>query len=235
MDGKLAAVALTGIVLLSAVGVGGVGALADGAQASGNDTSTVTVSASGSVSAEPDRAVVYVAVTAQAPNASAATERLAANASTLRDAFGGGNYSVESVQTTGYTVYEQRDNGTTTYVAQQSFAVTTTNTSAAGALIDAAVANGATEIGGVSFTLSEERRQDLRSDAIDAAVDDARSQAEAVADSTGLTLGSVSSVSTGDGGDFVAQRVGADAETSIDASPVTVSATVEITYNATAN
>lgn len=235
MERKLSAVALTAIVLLSVVGIGGAAALTDGAQTAGNDTTEVTVSASGSVSAEPDRAVVHVAVTADGENASMATERLATNASTLRDALGDENFSVESVRTTDYTVYEQRDNGTTTYVARQSFAATTTNTSEAGALIDAAVANGASEINGVTFTLSEDRRQDLRADAIDEAVADAESQAEAVADSTGLTLGSVSSVSTGEGGGFLGERVAAAEGTTIDASPVTVSATVEITYDATAD
>ncbi|WP_415379737.1 SIMPL domain-containing protein [Halosimplex sp. TS25] len=235
MDGKLSAVALTGIVLLSVVGIGGAAALADGTQAAGNDSAEVSVSASGSVSAEPDRAVVSVAATAEGETASAATDRLANSSSTLRDALGDENLSVESVRTTGYTVYQQETNGTTTYVARQSFAATTSNTSEAGALIDAAVANGATEINGVTFTLSDDRRQDLRADAIDAAVDDARGQGEAVAESTGLTLGSVRSVSTGEGGGFLGERVGADAETTIDASPVTVSATVDITYNATAD
>lgn len=235
MDGKLSAVALTGIVLLSVVGIGGAAALTDGAQAAGNDSAEVSVSASGSVSAEPDRAIVYVAVTAEAENASAATDRLANSTSTLRDALGDENFSVESVRTTDYAVYQQEDNGTTTYVARQSFAATTGNTSEAGALIDAAVANGATEINGVTFTLSEDRRQDLRADAIDEAVADAESQAQAVADSTGLTLGSVESVSTGEGGGFLGERVAADEGTTIDAGPVTVSATVDITYNATSN
>ncbi|WP_459193340.1 SIMPL domain-containing protein [Halosimplex sp. J119] len=234
MERKLTAVALTGVVLLSIVGVGAAGALA-GSQAAGNDASTVTVSASGSVSAEPDRAVVNVAATAEGETASAATEALATNVSTLRDALNSENLSVESVRTTDYAVYQQEDNGTTTYVARQSFAATTTDTSEAGALIDAAVANGATEINGVTFTLSDDRRQALRSEAIDDAVTDARAQAEAVADSTGLSLGGVSAVSTGEsGGGFDTARIGADEGTTIDASPVTVSATVEITYNATA-
>ncbi|WP_436929984.1 SIMPL domain-containing protein [Halosimplex halobium] len=232
MNRKLAAAALTGIVLLSTVGLGSA-ALLGSAQA-GNQSSTVTVSATGTVTAEPDRAVVDLAATAEADNATAATERLAEDAATLRDALDDENLSVESVATTSYSVFQRVDNGTTTYVARQSFAVTTTDTSEAGAVVDTAVANGAAEIDGVAFTVSDERRQDLRADAIDAAVDDARVQAEAVADSTGLALGEVRSVSTGDGSGFLVERA-ADAGTTVEPSPVSVSATVEITYNASAD
>ncbi|WP_436908446.1 SIMPL domain-containing protein [Halosimplex marinum] len=232
MNRKLAALALTGVVLLSTVGLGSAALLGSGQ--AGNQASTVTVSATGTATAEPDRAVVDLAATAEADNATAATERLAENVSTLRDALTDGNLSVESVDTTSYSVFQRTDNGTTTYVARQSFAVTTTNTSEAGAVIDTAVASGATEISGVAFAISDERRQDLRADAIDEAVDDARAQAEAVADSTGLTLGEVRSVSTGDGSGFLVERT-ADAGTTVEPSPVSVSATVEITYDATAD
>ncbi|QLH80881.1 SIMPL domain-containing protein [Halosimplex pelagicum] len=231
MDRKLTAVALAGIVLLSSFGVASAAFL--GSAQAGNQASTVSVSATGSVTAEPDRAVVDVAATAEADNATAATDRLADTVTTLRDALTDENLSVESVDTTSYSVFQRTDNGTTTYVARQSFAVTTDDTDAAGAVIDTAVANGATEIGGVAFAVSEDRRQELRADAIDEAVDDARAQAEAVADSTDLALGNVRSVSTGDGSGFLVQRA-ADAGTTVEPSPVSVSATVEITYNATA-
>ncbi|WP_436927742.1 SIMPL domain-containing protein [Halosimplex amylolyticum] len=241
MDRNLTAIALTSIVLLSALGVAGAGTLQS--QSAGNQSATVSVSATGAVSAEPDRAVVYVAVTAEGDNASEATGDLAANVSDLRAALDDENLSVASVRTTDYSVSERRPgdgegqgNAPTSYVARQSFAVTTTDTSEAGAVIDTAVANGATEVGGVQFALSEDRRQELRDEAIDRAVDDARSQAEALADSTGLSLGPVRSVSTGDAGGFPVGRVAAeDAGTTIDPSPVTVSATVDITYNATAD
>ncbi|WP_123535005.1 SIMPL domain-containing protein [Halosimplex salinum] len=240
MESKLTAVLLTSVVLLSTLGVAGAGALQS--QSAGNQSATVSVSATGTVTAEPDQAVVHVAVTAEGENASDATEDLASNVSDLRAALDDENLSVTSVRTTDYSVSQEQPgegqgqgNAPTTYVARQSFAVTTSDTSEAGAVIDAAVANGATEVGGVTFTLSEDRRQDLRTDAIDEAVDDARVQAEAVADSTGLSLGSVDSVSTGDHVGFVGDRVGAEEGTTIDASPVTVSASVTITYNATAD
>lgn len=234
MDRKLTVVTVVGLLAVSAAGIGVAGAL-DGAQAAGNDDATVTVSATGQVSAEPDRAVVRVAATASADDASTATDRLAANVSELRAALDDENLSVESVRTTGYSVDRERtEDGPGGYLARQSFAVTTTAVDDSGAIIDAAVDSGASEVGGVSFELSDERRRDLRADAIDAAVVDAESQAEAVAASTGLELGAVRSVETGDSGVGPVEVVAAeDQATTIDASPVTVSATVEVTYNAT--
>jgi uncharacterized protein YggE len=155
--------------------------------------------------------------------------RLAANVSTLRGALEDPNLSVESVRTTGFQVFSQRENGSTVYVARQSFAVTTTDPQAAGDVVDAAVAAGPTEVDGVAFALSDERQREVRAEAIDAAVTDARAQAAVLADSAGLTLGEVRSVSTGGGFDGPVRFAEA---TDIDVSPVSVSASVQVTYNA---
>lgn len=230
MDQKLTAVVLSTILLTSGLGLvgGGVAQTGNAPTQAGADA-TVSVSATGTATAEPDRAVVSLATSATAPTAGAATDRLAANVSALRDALDDPNLSVESVRTTGFQVFSQRENGSTVYVARQSFAVTTTDPDAAGDVVDAAVAVGPTEIDGVAFALSDERRRDVRAEAIDAAVTDARAQAEAVADSAGLTLGEIRSTSTSGGFDAPVRLAEA---TDIDVSPVSVSASVQVTYNA---
>jgi uncharacterized protein YggE len=237
MDRKLTAIALATILVTSGLGLVGAGAVGGDVAQAGNATgqttagATVSVSATGTATADPDRAVVSLATSATAPTAGAATDRLAANVSTLRGALEDPNLSVESVRTTGFQVFAQRENGSTVYVARQSFAVTTTDPGAASDVVDAAVAVGPTEVNGVVFTLSDERRRELRTEAIDAAVTDARVQAEALADSSGLTLGEIPSISTGGGFHGPAPVRLAEA-TDIDASPVSVSASVQVTYNA---
>lgn len=231
MDRKLTAVAMATVVLASAFGLTGVGAA--GADAAANHTAgdaTVSVSATGSASAEPDRAVVALSTSATAATASEATDRLAANVTALRDALDDENLSVESVRTTSFTVYSrENEDGATVYVARQSFDVTTTDPALAGDVVDAAVDAGPTEVGNVRFALSEERQRDVRTEAIDAAVTDARVQAEALADSADLTLGEVRSISTGGG---FAGPVRLAEGTDIDVGPVTVTASVQVTYNA---
>lgn len=230
MQTQFAVTAVAVAILVSALGVG-VATTLDGATDGAAD-GTVSVSAAGAVTGDPDAAVVGVAVTARAGNASAATAALATDAATLRESLEAPDLSVESVRTADFAVFQQRENGTTTYVARQSFDVTTTDTTAAGAVIDVAVANGATDVGPVRFALSDERRRDLRADAIDAAVADARAQAEAAAGSAGLTVGEVRSISVDGGVGPVAERVTGDG-TDIDVTPVTVTASVTVSYNTT--
>lgn len=238
MRHTLAAVALAGLLVVGLVGVGGTTAIDTRQETDANDSSaSITVSGTGDASAEPDRALVFVAATATADSSSAAAERLAANVSDLREAFGDGNgTAVEQIRTTGYNVFERRENGTVSYVARQSFELTVTDTEAVGDVVDRAVDAGATEVEGVAFTLSRERHREVRATAIDRAVADARAEAEAVAASTDLALDGVRSVSTdepGFGPVSAAEETADRGGTVIDPSPVRVTASVRITYNAT--
>jgi uncharacterized protein YggE len=229
MDRKLAAMVLAAVVF---VGTAGVAAVAGGPAVGnyGGDT-TVAVSATGSVTAQPDRAEIFLRVSADGETAANATDRLAANVSAVRAALDEQALDVVSVRTTGFQVFQRVEDGSSEYVASQSLVATTADPDAAGPVIDAAVASGATGVDGVAFALSEERRLARRADAIDAAVEDARAQAAAAADSADLTLGSVRTVTAGDGG--VGPVRAADEGTTIDVSPVVVSASVQVTYNAT--
>lgn len=250
MERKLTAVVLASVVLAGALGATGVGAFGNASAQAGNDGvqtddgATITSSATGEVTAEPDRAVVSLTVIATGENASQAADRLAENASELRATLDDESLPVVSVQSTGYSVgpVDRGEGGgqgqgegppDERYEARQTFAVTTDEVTAAGEIIDAAVDGGADEVRGVRFALSDDRRQELRAEAIDAAVGDARSQAEAAASSTGLSITGVDAVSVDAGVGGPVAFESADAGTRVDPSPVTVSASVQVTYNAT--
>jgi uncharacterized protein YggE len=118
------------------------------------------------------------------------------------------------------------------------FVVTLEDPQRAGEVIDAA-ANASAEIEVVRFTLSEDRRTELRERAIEDAMDDARSQAEAIAENGNLEVTNVASV------DASQQRYrpveyeaaapqAADASgTEVETGDVSVSYQVRVTYNAT--
>ncbi|MFB6073863.1 MAG: SIMPL domain-containing protein [Haloarculaceae archaeon] len=74
------------VLVVGMVGVGVVGAapFAQQQQARNGTGATITVSGEGAVTTAPDRAIVYVAVTARGDAAATATDRLATNASRLR-------------------------------------------------------------------------------------------------------------------------------------------------------
>lgn len=250
--------AFLAIVLCSVVAAGtaaglGASAPADVAvQEAGNETAnngtaagtegTITVTATGEAQARPDAAVLFLAVVATADSPENATRQVAENASRLRSALADANVSGDRIRTTDYSVYQEGRfdprNESGDYVAEHGFAVEIDNVSRAGELIDVATSNGTTTVRGVQLTLSEETRSELRDEALSNAVDDARAQADAIAASADLAVTGVHSVSTVEPQfgpfeaatrDVAAQETG----TQIDPGPLTVSATVQVTYRTT--
>lgn len=211
--------------------------------ATANETATITVSTTGDAEAEPDLAILRLESSATATDPETATNRLARNVSRLRTALGRVNVSDDQIRTTDYNLFEVSDRGepgrhrnVTRYRAQQGITVEIQNTSRAGVLVDVAVANGVTAIRGVEFTLSEETQSELRNQALEEAMGDARSQAETLAATENLQLTGVRSISTMDGVvqpfELRESAALADAPTQIDGGPVIVVASVQVTYNA---
>lgn len=207
-------------------------------------TTTISVSASGDAEAEPDVAVLNLEARATGDDPQTATERLATNVSQLRTSLLEAGLSEDQVRTTGFNVFEASNRGEprpaseeTRYVAQQRIAVDVENTSRVGSLLDIAVANGATGVQNVEFGLSEDTEAALRNQALEAAMGSARTQAETLAASENLEITGVRSISSGADGPrpLSSQGVAAAREsgTQIDAGPVTVRASVRVTYNAT--
>ncbi len=216
------------------------GAGADTASASGK---SITVAAAGSVTADPDRAVVRVAARATADSASVARERVAENVSALRAALADAGVPDDRVTTENYNIRQtrqSRESARTEYRATHTLAVEVANVSRVGEVIRTAVESGASEVQYVEYTLSEEKRDELRDRALTRAMSNARDDADVLASNANLSLVGVDSVSTG-GADVRPYRAeltaaaadGGSGATSIDSGPVTVSANVEVTYEAT--
>lgn len=203
---------------------------------------TIEVTASAERTASPDAATIRLAVIARADSADAAREGVAENASRMRAALREAGVDDDAVRTTYYDLgeeYERTENGSRVagYRAAQGFAVEVVADdlgNRTGAILDAAVGNGATRVDGVQFTLSEETRRDLRQEALGAAMANADRDASTLADAANRTIAGVYSVSTVDAD---VRPVRADVQfeaategTSFEPGPVTVSATVSVTY-----
>lgn len=215
----------------------------DGPSSDGGDRE-ITVSASGEVESEPDRATVSVGVEARGETAEAVTDELAAGAEQLRRAFEDLGISEDNVEEGRYRVRPvsnpNRDGEVQEIRGTHSFEVTLEDVERVGDVIDAAVEAGADDIGRVDFTLQEETRDQLRKEAIDRALTNADDEAEHIADNRGVELAGTKSVTTSDvrvHGTSHAVGYGAGAaedaaapRTEIDADPVTVSASVTVTY-----
>ena len=239
-----AAVAAAVLVLLA--GCMGAGSPSVAAQTDGTEPTnespnpTVTVGASASVEAAPDLTVVRVAVEATAESAEEARSTVAAAAERMRAALRDAGVPDENVSTEAFNVYPQYDYSDETrelvgYRAVHAYRVEVAP-DRAGEVVDLAVGNGATSVYGVSFELSDQARQDLREEALTAAVENARADAETVAAASNASLGDVRSISTSDGGDggpipFAEDRGAGGASTVVEPGTVRVTASVTVVYD----
>lgn len=209
-----------------------------------NGGKTIAVSATGQVTAEPDRAIVRVAVLASAEEANVVRERLARNASNVTEALRQAGIGDDRIRTVSYRIEQQfREAGDERVPAgfegSHTFEITVDNASRAGAIVDVAVSNGADRVEQVQLVLSEDRRREVRAEALRDAMENARANAEVIAESANLSIVGVHLAATADLSSSPvrakvteAAAVGR-AETNIESGPVTVTAKVQVTYNAT--
>ena len=218
---------------------------ANGDSPSGDAQRTISTSGSGEGSAEADRAVVTVAVTARADSAEEARSTVAAAASEMREALRAAGVDDDAVTTASYGVRpiveaprESGEREVTGYEAVHAYRIETTP-DAAGTVVDTAVGNGATEVYGVSFTLADETRTELRERALERAMDAARDDADAIASAADLTVTGVQSASTSGGyaPAYEVRETAADSgaggvPTQFEGGSVTVTANVDVTFTA---
>lgn len=247
----LASLALVGLLLTAgcSTSLSPSSAAASPEPAAESPAKSITVSASGVAETSPDEAVVSVAVVATGDNASAVRERLAENASRLRDALADAGIAEDQIRTEHYDIEHERrkprptseggkERPETQYRGVHAFEITLSNTSKAGEVIDVAVANGADRIEDIRFTLSEEKRRQLRQTALEDAMENARSQGDTLATEANLSITGVHAVSTTERGyrpyeTTVAAAQSGGGGTSIESGPVTVRTQVRVVYNAT--
>ncbi|MEY7851609.1 SIMPL domain-containing protein [Natrarchaeobius sp. A-rgal3] len=201
---------------------------------------TIEVSANGEVETEPDEARLRVGIEATGESADEVETDLAERADDLRDAFDELEIPDDDVESGRYTIRPERDGSG--YQGAHSFQIRLEDVDRAGAVIDAVTAAGADDVGRVSFGLSDEKRAELRGDALDHALENADEEARHIADNRGVAITGTKSVSTRNvdvvpvraDGYAVAEAddsaAGATPQTQIDTGYVTVSASVEVVY-----
>ncbi|SFR50583.1 SIMPL domain-containing protein [Halogeometricum limi] len=210
-------------------------------QADGTLGRSITVSGNGEVTADADLAVLTVAVTATASSADEARAQVADRAAQMRQALRDANVSDDDVSTAYFQIYPQYDyskehRNVTGYQAVHAYTIEV-SPDRAGEVVDVAVGNGADQVQSVAFTLSDEARADLRAEALNAAMDAAKTDADTLASAANLSIVGVHSVSTSGGFYPVDARAYEEADaaggsTSFEPGPVTVSASVTVTYEA---
>ncbi|MFC7073156.1 SIMPL domain-containing protein [Halovenus rubra] len=226
------AVALTGAMAVS----GAVGA--DSVQES-NENQQISVDAVGDSQAQPDKAIINIALRAEGEEAAAIRDKIAGQSAELEDALDETN---AEYKTTSYEIrkpYREKSDGPE-LVGVHGFEITVDNPDEVENIVSVATGAGA-EVTNLRMTLSEETRQDLRDEAIETAMDDARDQADTIASTSDLVITGVTNVDAAQRHyqpvSFSSAPVGEDgagtSKTSIQTGEVSVSYSVQVTFDAT--
>ena len=211
--------------------------LAGGADAATSSTAastdTVTVTGTGTVTAVPDQAAFSFTVQTKATTAAAALTRNGNDTKAVIAAVEAAGVAQADIQTEQVSLDPVQSNDGTSivgYTASDTIDVTKLAIAKAGAVVDAAVGAGATDVSGPSLTLSSQDA--LYNQALKNAVAQAKTKAQALADAAGLNLGGVVTIVEGGGVTPLPFAVGAASSPNTPIQPGTqdVQATVTVTY-----
>jgi len=222
---------LAGIAVAAVVLAGGADAATGPSSAS---TNTVTVTGTGSVTAVPDQASFDFTVTTKAATAAAALAKNGTDVRAVIAAVKGAGVDAADIQTEQVSLDPVMSNDGTSIVgftASDTISVTKLSIAKAGGIVDAAVGAGATSVSGPSLTLSAQ--DTLYNQALKAAVAQAKTKAQALADAAGETLGAIVTIDESGGSSpipFAKSATDSTGGTPIEAGTQEVQATVSVTF-----
>ncbi|MBD3319454.1 DUF541 domain-containing protein [Candidatus Woesearchaeota archaeon] len=232
------------LTIITLVLIAAVVLLALGPQRAPTSTDGISVSGEGEIEVMPDLARVYFEAISEHDDAA---EAQAANAETIaaaRDALEDLGIDRDKVTTERFNVYPlydydenyDREPGIDRYEVVHSLKVEVEDISLIGEVLDAAVNAGIDRVNRITFDLTDEREEQLRSDALAQAAEKAREKGESIAKGLGLKLGKVRSVSESNINYYPYERyLGEDvamaAGTEIVPDELTVSAHLTVVYS----
>lgn len=203
----------------------------------------ISASAIGDARVVPDRAMVSVAVESQGTSAAKAGADNAAKQTRVIDAVKAAGIAAAQIRTSGYNVFpeyarsDEKGPRISGYRAHNTVQVEVRAIDLVGKVIDAALAAGATNIGGVGLFASN--TDAARREAVQQAVGKARAEAEAAAAAAGGSLGPLIELTTvpfdtprplmRQMGDMVAMQAGA-ASTPIETGESVIQAVVQVRW-----
>lgn len=161
-----------------------------------NTPAGISVSGEGRAMARPDIAHVSVGVQTQAPSAQQAQADNNQQMQAVIDRVKALGIQDRDIRTSGislHPIHGEERNQITGYQASNNVRVTVRDVNQAGQVLDAAVTAGANLAGNITFGIQDDKQ--LRQQALQAAVQDARTKADALAQPLSLRITSVVAVS----------------------------------------
>lgn len=156
---------------------------------------TLTVSGNANVFVDPNEAEVFIRVQTRDPNAKQAQAINRTKSDDVMNALKNAGVSEKNLEHTQYRLQrlneynrETRKNEFKGYQHVNVMKLTTEDLEQVGTYIDAAVEAGANGIDSVAFGLTRKRKAEVRSDALNQASQEAKSKADTLATSLGVSL-----------------------------------------------
>ena len=162
---------------------------------------TLNVTGAGQVSLTPDIAYIYVGVHSENASASDAMTEDNSRTQVMIDALKKAGIDQKDIRTTNFSIWQQdkydpltgQPSGVKVYSVDNTVYVTVRKLESLGSLLDTLVKAGANNINSIQFDVADKTAAIKQ--ARDAAVQDAKTQAQELAAVAGVTLGEITSVS----------------------------------------
>lgn len=155
---------------------------------------TIKVGGNGSVTAEPDQAIIYLGVLTEDKNVQNAQEENTAISNQVLNGLKKMGIKEEDIETTSYTIrpiydYSNGKKNLRGYEVKHMFKITVKDISKVGLVIDVAVQNGANVIDKIEFTVSNP--EFYYEEALEKALINARKKAEVIAKTMGVKMNKI--------------------------------------------
>jgi hypothetical protein len=205
-------------------------------------TRTLNVNGLGSTNLTPDIAYIYIGVHSEGATASEVVEANKVQTNAVLDALKKAGVDEKDLRTTNFSIWPSQQyspEGTVTgtiYMVDNTVYVTVRDLDGLGDLLDDTIAAGANSINSIQFDVAD--KTVAVKEARAKAVEDAKKQAQELADAAGVKLGDIQNISfydnspypvfegKGGGGGYAA-----DTAVAIQPGQLTISVSVSITYD----
>lgn len=161
----------------------------------------------GKAAGAPDRALISIGITESATSVTEAQNKANQKSEAIVNSLKKLGISEKDIKTTNYSLnpnydYSNSSQRITGYSVNQNFEVKTPIEKANNA-VDVATQAGANLIGNISFTLNDDKKQELENEARKEAVDSAKKSAEGLAKASGIKLGKIINIRESFGGEII--------------------------------
>ncbi len=159
-----------------------------------------TVSGEGKVTVVPDTGIVSLGITSNKPTVKAAQTEANTVIANITKAVKELGVADKDIKTSNYSVYPQYDYSTegagriNGYQVSANLTISVREIDKVNSVIDQATSNGANTVGGIQLTVDEDKQKELRQQARELAVKEAKTKAESLAKAAGITLGKIINV-----------------------------------------